>query len=158
MIQRAQSIYLLLAVIAGLLTFFLPFAHYLQGDVKLAEYAVFGVFNVQSDLIEMSGPFLFPTWVMSLFVTLLPAIAIFLYKKRPVQLRITRLAFLVNLGFIVYLFFAIDTIHDQLYGTEVAIIYHVGFYLPVVAIAFLFLAIRGIKKDEALVKSLDRIR
>jgi hypothetical protein len=158
MIQRAQSIYLFLASIAGLLTFFLPFAHYLQGDVKLAEYAVFGVFNVQSDLVEMSGPFLFPTWILSLFVTMLPAISIFMYKNRPAQLRVTRLGFLMNLGFIVYLFFAIDSIHSQLYGDEVSILYHAGFYLPVVAIAFLFLAIRGIKKDEALVKSLDRIR
>lgn len=158
MIQRAQTIYLFLAALAGLLTFFLPFAHYLQADVKLAEYAVFGVFNVQSDLVEMTGPFLFPTWVMSLFVTMFPAIAIFLYRKRPVQLRVTRLSFLMNLSFIVYLFFAVDTVHAELYGDEVAILYHVGFYLPVVALAFLFLAIRGIKKDEALVKSLDRIR
>ncbi len=77
MIQRAQSIYLFLAAITGLLTFFLPFAHYLEGDVKLAEYAVFGVFNVQSDLVEMTGPFLFPTWFTSLFTMMLPATAIF---------------------------------------------------------------------------------
>lgn len=158
MIQRSQSIYLFLAALTGLLTFFLPFAHYLQGDVKLAEYAVFGVFNVQSDLIEMTGPFLFPTWIMSLFVTMIPAIAIFMYRKRPVQLMITRLAFLLNLSFIVYLFFAIDSVHTRLYGEEVDILYHVGFYMPVVALPFIFLSIRGIKKDEALVKSLDRIR
>jgi hypothetical protein len=158
MIQRAQSIYLFLAAITGLLTFFLPFAHYLEGDVKLAEYAVFGVFNVQSDLVEMTGPFLFSTWVMSLFTTMLPATAIFLYKNRPAQLRVTRLGFLVNLSFIVYLFFAIDSVHSKLYGDEVDILYHVGFYLPVVANTLLFLSIRGIKKDEALIKSLDRIR
>jgi len=64
----------------------------------------------------------------------------------------------MNLSFIVYLFFAVDMVHEKLYDDEVAILYHVGFYLPVVALAFLFLAIRGIKKDEALVKSLDRIR
>lgn len=158
MIQRAQSIYLFLAALCGLLTFFLSFAHYIQGDVKLAEYAVFGVFNVQSDLVEMTGPFLFPAWVMSLLVTMLPAIALFLYKKRPVQLMVTRLSFLMNLGFFVYLFFAVDTVHAELYGDEVGILYHAGFYMPVVALVFLFLAIRGIKKDEALVKSLDRIR
>jgi hypothetical protein len=126
--------------------------------VKLAEYAVFGVFNVQSDLVEMTGPFLFPTWFISLFITMLPAVALFLYKKRPVQLRITRLGFLVNLSFIVYLFFAIDSVHTKLYGDEVDILYHAGFYMPVVALTFLFLSIRGIKKDEALIKSLDRIR
>lgn len=158
MIQRSQSIYLFLAAIAGLLTFFLAFSHFLSSGVKLAEYAAFGVFNVQSDLVEMSGPFLFPTWVMSLFATLIPALAIFMFKKRPVQLQFTRLGFLINLGFIVYLFFATDSIHAQLYSERVEILYHAGFYMPVIAIAFLFLAMRGIKKDEALVKSLDRIR
>jgi len=37
-------------------------------------------------------------------------------------------------------------------------VYWIGFYLPVAAIAFQFLAMRGIKKDEALVKSVDRLR
>jgi hypothetical protein len=158
MIQRSQTIYLFLAAMAGLLTFFLPFAHFLQDGVKLSEYATFGVFNVQSDLIEMSGPFAFPVWVFSVLASIIPVVAILLFKKRPIQLKITRLALLTNLGFIVFLFFAIDSIHTDLYGMEVGILYHAGFYMPVIAIPFLFLAIRGIKRDEALVKSLDRIR
>ena len=43
------------------------------------------------------------------------------------------------------------------YG-NVEVSYHVGCYLPVLAIAFLILANRAIKKDEKLVRSLDRIR
>jgi len=158
MIQRVQSIYLLLAAIAGTLTFFLPFAHFIEEGVKLSEYAVFGFFNVQSDLVESNGPFGFPAWIFSVIIVLVPVIAIFLYKNRPLQLRITRLGFLLNLGYIVYLFFAVDTLYANNYGTDVEVLYHAGFYMPVVAIAFLFLAVRGIKKDEALVKSLDRIR
>ena len=158
MIQRSQTIYLFLAAIAGLLTFFLPFAHFVENDVKLSEYAAFGVFNVQSDLIEMTGPFLFPAWVFSVLASIIPMVTIFLFRRRPVQLKFTRLALLTNLSFIVYLFFSIDAIHTELCGTEVGILYHSGFYMPVIAIPFLFLGIRGIKKDEALVKSLDRIR
>jgi len=158
MIQRSQTIYLFLAAVAGLLTFFLSFAHFVDNGVKLSEYAVFGVFNVQSDLMEMAGPFLFPAWVFSILASIIPVGAILLFKNRPLQLKITRLALLTNLSFIVYLFFAIDAIHTELYGVAVGILYHAGFYMPVIAIPFLFLAIRGIKKDEALVKSLDRIR
>ena len=41
---------------------------------------------------------------------------------------------------------------------EAHVSYGIGAYLPVVAIAFLLLAFRGIKKDEDLVKSIDRLR
>ena len=158
MIQRVQSIYLLLAATAALLTFFLPFAHFIQDGTKLSEYAVFGFFNVQSDVVESNGPYGFPAWILSAVTVLVPAVAIFLYKNRPTQLKVARLGFLLNLGFLVYLFFAVDNIYRSNYGEEVELLYHAGFYMPVIAITFLFLAVRGIKKDEALVKSLDRIR
>jgi len=158
MIQRVQSIYLVLAVLAGAMTFFLPFAHFYANDAKVAEYAMFGVFNVQSQVTEMASPYGFPAWVFGALSTILPLITIGLYKNRPVQMRIARLAYLVNLGFIVYLFFAIDAINDRLFDSGLEILHHAGFYMPVIAIVFCFLAVRGIKADEALVKSLDRIR
>ncbi len=158
MIQRIQSVYLLLAALAGIMTFFLPFAHFLEGDIKLAEYAVFGLFNVQSDVFESNGPFGFPAWIFSTLQVAIPIVAILLFKNRPLQMKIVRLAFLVNLAFVVYLFFAVDGLIEDMFSAETEVLYHVGFYMPVVGIAFLFLAIRGIKKDEALVKSLDRLR
>lgn len=158
MIQRIQSIYLLLAVLAGAMTFFLPYAHFYANDAKVAEYAMFGVFNVQSQIVEMTGPYAFPVWIFGALSVLTPAIAIGLFKNRQVQLRIARLASLVNLGYIVYLFFAIDAINDGLFEGSLDILHHAGFYMPVIAIVFCFLAVRGIKADEALVKSLDRIR
>jgi hypothetical protein len=158
MIQRIQTVYLFLAAIAGLLTFFLPFTHFTAEDVKLAEYAMFGLFNVQSDVLETSGTFTFPAWVLGSLSVLLPAIGIALYKNRPLQMKIVRLAYLVDLAYVVYLFFAVDRLYTEYFDSTSSVLYHVGFYLPVAAFAFCFLAIRGIKKDEALVKSLDRIR
>jgi len=119
---------------------------------------MFGVFNVQSQVTEMTGPYAFPAWVFGALSTLLPLITIGLFKNRPLQMRIARLAYLVNLSFVVYLFFAIDAINERLYNSGLEILHHAGFYMPVIAIGFCFLAVRGIKKDEALVKSLDRIR
>lgn len=158
MIQRIQTIYLFLAAVCGALTFFFTYVHFLQGDFKIAEYAMFGVFNVQSDTFEMTGPYTFPAWIFGALSTLLPFFAIFLYKKRPVQYRIARLAFLTNLAYAVYLFFAADAVAEGLFNGEVTVLHHIGFYLPVAALPLCFLAVRGIKKDEALVKSLDRIR
>lgn len=158
MIQRVQTIYLVLAIIAGALTFFLPFAHFYANDAEIIEYAMFGVFNVQSQVVEMTGPFAFPAWIFGAQAVVLPLICIFLFRNRQAQLKIVRLAYLLNLGFVVYLFFAIDAINADLFEGELSVLYHAGFFMPVAAIVFCFLAIRGIKRDEALVKSLDRIR
>jgi len=158
MIQRVQSIYFLLAAIAGLMTFFLSYAHFYADAAKVAEYAMFGVFNVQSETLEMTGPYAFPVWIFGALSVILPSFTIFLYKNRPFQMRIARLATLINLGYVVYLFFAIDSINEQLFDASLRVLHHAGFYMPVIAIVFCFLGVRGIKKDEALVKSLDRIR
>lgn len=158
MIQRVQSIYLLLAAIAGLMTFFLSYAHFEADGAKVAEYAMFGVFNVQSQMLEMTSPYAFPVWILGALAVIVPFLAIFLYKNRPLQMRITHLATVINLGYVVYLFFAIDAINEQIFDNGLKILHHAGFYMPVIAIVFCFLGVRGIKKDEALVKSLDRIR
>ena len=158
MIQRVQSIYLLLASLMAVFTFFLPYAHFYGGDVKVAEYAMFGVFNVQSDILESPGVFSFPAWALGALTVVMPLVAIFLYKNRPLQYRIARLSYMVNLVYVVYLFFAIDRILATIFEAELRTLYHVGFYMPVAAVVMSFLAVRGIKKDEKLVKSLDRIR
>ncbi len=157
MIQRVQTIYLFLAVLSAIITFFVPYANFYSGDVKLGEYAMFGVFNVQSDVLEMSSPFAFPAWVFGILAVLAPVAAILLFKNRPVQLRVARLTYLVNLSYWVYLIFAIDATADQVF-TNADVLHNAGFYLPIIAAVFAFLGVRGIKKDEALVKSLDRIR
>jgi glucan phosphoethanolaminetransferase (alkaline phosphatase superfamily) len=158
MIQRIQSIYLGLAIVCGILTFFLPFAHFYSGDVKLAEYVFTGVLNVQSETFESSGPFSFPAFVFCALVVLIPSVSLAMYKNRLIQMRLVRLGFLVSLGFVVYLLFAADKINATLFESEAEVLYHAGFYMPVASLVFYFLALRGIKKDEALVKSLDRIR
>ena len=158
MIQRVQSIYLLLATLAGLMTFFLSYAHFDADGAKVAEYAMFGVFNVQSEMLEMTGPYSFPVWIFGALAVIVPFLTIFLYKNRPMQLRLAHLASLMNLGYVVYLFFAVDAINEQVFDNSLRVLHQAGFYMPVIAIVFCFLGVRGIKRDEALIKSLDRIR
>ena len=43
-------------------------------------------------------------------------------------------------------------------GDELTTLHYIGFYLPIAAVSFQFLANRGIKKDEELVKSVERLR
>jgi hypothetical protein len=82
-------------------------------------------------------------------------IAIFCYKNRNLQIRISNLALLLDCIFIGLLFFSADSMSSTL-NTKVHYLY--GSYLPVITAILLFAAIRYIKRDEALVRSADRLR
>jgi drug/metabolite transporter (DMT)-like permease len=85
--------------------------------------------------------------------------AIALYKSRPRQVRVVRSAWLVVLALGVLQFIAGNSLHAYLEKSgTVESSYGVSFFLPFLAIVFAFLAERAIKKDEDLVKSMDRLR
>jgi hypothetical protein len=131
MIQRIQTIYLLIASIAfALLSFKIPFWSlndefiYAQNDNKL--YLL----------------------LITLFVFSL--IGIFLFKKRIVQMKLLRLSILIEFVVLVRLFLTYKELNIPLDAKV--------FFLLMSAFVALLLAYRGVKKDENLVRSVDRIR
>ena len=131
MIQRIQTIYLLIASIAfALLSFKIPFWSlndafiYAQNDNKL--YLL----------------------LITLFVFSL--IGIFLFKKRTVQMKLLRLSILIEFVVVVRLFLTYKELNTPLDAKV--------FFLLMSAFVALLLAYRGVKKDENLVRSVDRIR
>lgn len=153
MIQRIQSLYLLLATVLVALTNFFALAHF-----KVDE----GFYTLSAFGIEASGV---ETWSGGVWYLLLPLInvltialllaALFGYKKRIKQMRRCIYAILSNLLF--YASFAF--VCWKVYGVT-------GVYpdlalmaeMPLIAIILIFLAGRAIKRDEDLVRSMDRIR
>ena len=84
-------------------------------------------------------------------VALSAIITIFLYKKRKIQVRICyAMLVLLVLAYIIYLIVNLESLSL----TEMSY----TFIFPFISIIFTYLAIRGIKKDEKLVRSLDRLR
>jgi len=149
MLQRLQTVYLLIsAVCIGLMMKF-PFAKF--GDK--ATFDAFGVTNSSS--VSLSQLFEFPSYYLVAGLFALSVILIFLFKNRKVQIAICRLNYVLILGLIVLLYLNIDKLKEG-FGFEPS--YEVSMYLPMVALAFNFLANRAIKKDEDLVRSLDRLR
>ena len=131
MIQRIQTIYLLIASIAfALLSFKIPFWSlndafvYAQNDNKL--YLL----------------------LITLFVFSL--IGVFLFKKRTVQMKLLRLSILIEFVVVVRLFLTYKELNTPLDAKV--------FFLLMSAFVALLLAYRGVKKDENLVRSVDRIR
>lgn len=142
MIQRIQSIYL--AVVFAL-SAILPLVFKLWDDSKKEVYAL----ELLSDLSIIAK--LVP--VFFLISALLAIVSIFKYKKRQLQFVLGRIIILINLfllGILIYLSLNIPGEASSEKG--------IGMFIPVVAILFAVLANKAIKKDEDLVKSVDRLR
>ncbi|MBE6198088.1 MAG: DUF4293 family protein [Rikenellaceae bacterium] len=153
MIQRIQTLYLLLAAVLMSLTLFLPLATIVSG----ADEIVVKAFSVDISSVGFDAPLPIYMGVLLSVATLLPLITIFLYKRRLAQIRlcVSEIVLLVGAAAFValYCYRLCDILTDYL-------IFTLGFaaLMPVVAIIPMVLAIRAIAKDEALVRSLDRIR
>jgi peptidoglycan/LPS O-acetylase OafA/YrhL len=137
MIQRIQTIYLLLAfVVTGILLFFIPLWTMSDGT---AYY--FMQSQVYTILLGLS--------------TTLTLLSIVSYKKRQNQFVIGRLNIILNLILLgLFVYRSLNLSGETPAVSEKGI----GMFLPVVAIVLLVLANKAIKKDEDLVKSVDRLR
>jgi hypothetical protein len=147
MIQRIQSVWLFLASMAcGLL--FMP-------SVFLYRWATPGLpLNVNS----LTATKFYPLLVLAAVMTLLPLIAIFFFRNRARQRGLAVLSLLACVAFLVVLFMKVSSITSNTVGiinSEYGIL---GAVAPVAGMIFLVLAIRGIKKDEKILRSLDRLR
>ncbi|MDO6811857.1 DUF4293 domain-containing protein [Tenacibaculum soleae] len=145
MIQRKQSIYLLIAAImsAGL-TF--VFSLWTNTQNNSATYLL-DLFSGVS-ILEKLTPVLFFTSALLSIVTL------FLFKNRQLQFVLGRLNILINLFLLGVLIYLSQTLSGEALVSEKGI----GMFFPVIVILLLVLANKAIKKDEDLVKSVDRLR
>jgi hypothetical protein len=120
---------------------------------------LFFVFCLMATLVFI--PFSIASWVTSLNTALAVAVAfvaltvIFTYKKRNMQIRACY--GMMALSFLIYVLYFI---FERNYLPLSEFFQHVRFTVvfPLIACIFLYLAIRGIKKDEKLVRSLNRLR
>lgn len=155
MIQRIQTVYLLIIVILSSLTLFFPMVSFMPKDIdlqplyELKQMNLVGTGDVYSNLTTWT------LFVLTLFIPLIALITIFLYKKRILQISLTVANMILMVGYYVLLAIAIWSISDKLNAD-----WHVQFTVifPLINIILAYLALRGIIKDEALVRSLDRLR
>lgn len=161
MIQRIQTVYLILAFIALILQFFFPVAAFTYGNtvdtyLGTVSFFLYGLVK-QPDTLEPAYKFLFylPLIIIAIFILALTVLTILQYRKRLRQLRTINFAILLNIVLIVLLFFYTDKISKDIsLPTE----YRMGSVFPLISLVFLILAMYAIKKDERLVRSLDRLR
>ena len=136
MLQRIQTVYLLIVAIVSLGLIFV-FALW-QTEEGSAVYAL--------DQLTV--------FIMFIASGLLSLISIFMFKNRKLQFVLGRINIVLNffiLGVFVYWSLSLP---GEMNISEKGI----GMFLPIISIVFLVLANKAIKKDEDLVKSVDRLR
>lgn len=150
MLQRIQSVYLILAAAAMLISIAVPLAsfHFNSDEVLFEAMGIY----LNGDLTDS-------TWglfVIGLTSSILALITLFLYKNRLMQIRLSIFNIVLMIGFYLYFGFILY----KVYPVENLVFSKVGFgaIMPVISIIFTILAIRKIGADEALIQSLNRLR
>ncbi|MBZ9651099.1 DUF4293 domain-containing protein [Psychroflexus montanilacus] len=136
MIQRIQSLYLLMAILLnGVLSFYLPL----------------WVTSENIEIYALSQPVAISLFSLSVLISF---ITLFSFKKRKRQFVLGRINIILN--FVLVGVFAYWTL--SLPGEMDISEKGIGMLLPIISIVFIALANKAIKKDEDLVKSVDRLR
>jgi len=152
MIQRIQTVYLALLVISLGLAFVFPFSTFPTAGGSLTLDA----FGLSKEVPAVS--IWFPYYVVIAMSMGIGIITISQFKNRKRQLQLGKLNYLITLLGLVFIFVDSDRIANGVGAMETEISYGIGMFSPVVALVFQFLANRGIKADEKLIKSMDRLR
>jgi hypothetical protein len=156
MVQRIQSLYLLLTTIFSVLFLSGNFLKFTENINNLIFINLGGIKRIS----EAGGATehldkLLPLAGLLLLIPLVSFLAIFLFKKRKLQLTFSiTLIILILLLIFSITFYSLYIIRN--YNAEIIPGYKL--ILPVFMLICAFLAFRGIKKDVDLIKSYDRLR
>ena len=144
MIQRIQTVWLLFAMACGVLLLYFPFWEISAGGVAEG-----------MDTIGANSHFYLLGFPPVMFVT--HAIAIFSFKNRKRQMRFCNINILL---FSIYIIAGLIILQIE---NDVFHYFHLGDFklgsvLPLIGIIMNLIARRGIKKDEDLIRSMNRLR
>lgn len=156
MIQRKQSLFLLIAAIVSAILFFLPVASIQVDGVSSYDYYTTKVIQLNGDNETFLNYNIY-SMILNIFISLLPLVTIFLYKNRVLQIRLCIFSIVLMAGTIAMMYLQTSNIFDDLEVGSITTI-KTAMILPLISAILTFLAIKGISKDIYKLKSLDRIR
>lgn len=157
MIQRIQTVWLLLASGTLLLLFLFPYLQYFDNFGVAMAIKITGIYQgVSAGVVQIKSLIL--QTIITVIVALIPLFTIFNYKDRKKQLKLTYLNILLTFLLGIWFYFtAQSAVQEVNRSIELGNI-GIGALLVPISIIFLFLAAKGIRKDEKLIKSVDRLR
>lgn len=157
MIQRKQTLFLALAAVLSFLTWTFPVASYTVGGEGFVLWT-WGLSTADGTGVEEAAMKV-PVHVLLTVLGAALSVAVFLFRNRPRQIRVVRVTYLMALGTQAVLFITDNSVQAWLAQKgDVQHGYGPSFFLPLAVVVLAFLAERGIRADEALVRSMDRLR
>lgn len=155
MIQRIQTLFLLIAAAFAILTFTFPFASFSSEGITLIEMNAFSITNINQENMLNISTNVFAIGTLSVIICALCLLDIMLFTNRTIQIRFTTytlILIILHITVITIYAFLIASNHKLNFTPEFGII------AQIVSLILVILALKKIKKDEALVRSIDRIR
>ncbi len=158
MIQRIQSVFLLLLALAMLGAAALPL--WTKTDPLTQASLTLTAFNLYRGPSPAAGGLVASAWpigTLALTAAATAIYAIFQYRRRSVQLLVCSLNLLLLVATLGAAFLY-SSRADAMLNVKMEGHYLAGFYLPTLALMLNLLASRYIRRDERLVRSMDRLR
>lgn len=156
MIQRVQSVYLLLVTVLMSVMLVRPYAELTLADDKSLTFRTHAIIMDS----ESEATTLFKTTIpvvgLALIIAILSFGNIFLYNRRIVQLRICLTNIILLLALLVIMFAYYSTTKASL--TTIHHTFKISVIFPLLSLIFTIMAYRTIHHDEVLVNSYKRIR
>ena len=157
MIQRIQTVWLLLSSLALVALFIFPYIGYIDLVGLGKNIYVNGVYTSVNNVPSKESSFLLMT-IGAVILAVFPLFIIFKFKNRKLQLTLILIQVILICLFAIWMFVnasnILSLINQQIGANNIGI----GFFLLPLSILFLAFAIRGIRNDEKLIKSANRLR
>ncbi len=156
MIQRVQSIYLLIVTILMSFLVVLPYANMILPGNQSLLFKSTAVYLVSpTDIISVYKSTI-PVILLVLITGIFSFCIIFFYNHRVLQIRLILLNLLLIFILTAIMVYLVTSSKGDFEGDK--LIFRIAMVFPVVSMVFSLLAIRGIRHDEMLVNSYNRIR
>src|SRR5690606_5465044 len=157
MMQRIQSVWLLVSSLVLFGLFLFPYVGYIDLVGLGKNIYVTGVYSSVNNVATKESGFLLMT-IVTVLLGLFPLFIVFKYKSRKLQLKLILGQVVLLCLMAIWMFVAASRILDQINQTIGANNIGVGCFLLPVSVICLASAIKGIRNDEKLIKSADRLR
>lgn len=147
MIQRIQTLYLLVAEVLTAILFFSKLASFLTSDGQEMVLKYKGLYQVKDGILEKMVN-AWPLAVILIATAIVGFFVVFLYRRRMFQIRVCFFAMFLNFGVLVllgYYIYSIAVVGQSTMALTVADSF------PLLSIVLYYLAYRGIARDEAKV-------
>ncbi|MCD6202459.1 MAG: DUF4293 domain-containing protein [Bacteroidales bacterium] len=152
MIQRIQTLFLILAFMFLSLVFFFPYATFIDPQAVSYTFDISGIYSQEETNLVIN---ILPLQILIAVVPAISLVSIFLYKNRILQMRLCVFNMLLMAGMLILMAYYIFYIKGEL---SAQVYYKVTLLFPLISMIFTWLAFRSIRKDELLIRSVERIR